>query len=142
MKKQKFHLESLGMWTFCMLTVFAITVAQAQPRMTVNVPFNFQISDRAFPAGQYSVSAARDHLTVQDSAGKVVFIGIANPVSGRRVGKTGQVVFHCYDDRCFLSEYWTPTRENGSQLLPSRYETELAKHRKGTEFALLEQPQS
>src|SRR5580658_2193416 len=50
----------------------------------------------------------------------------------------GQVVFHCCADRCFLSEYWTPTRENGSQLLPSRYEAELAKHGKGIEFALLD----
>ena len=135
MKKQTLQLASL-----CLLLTFAATLSQAQSRITVKVPFNFVISDRTFPAGQYSVSSSRDHLTVQDSTGKPVFIGIANPVSGRRVGETGQIVFHCYDDRCFLSEFWTPTRENGSQLSPSRYEAELAKHRKGTEFALLEQP--
>jgi hypothetical protein len=104
------------------------------------VPFDFLVSDRTFPAGQYSVSASRDHLTVQDSTGKPVFSGIANAVSGRRVGETGQVVFRCYGDRCFLSEYWTPTRDNGSQLLPSRYEAALARRRRGTEFALLEEP--
>jgi len=121
--------------------MFAVTLAQAQSKITVKVPFNFVISDKTFPAGQYSVSTTRDHFTVQDSTGKPVFIGIANAISGRRVGETGQIVFHCYDDDCFLSEFWTPTRDNGSQLLPSRYEAELAKHRKGTEFALLEQPQ-
>ena len=135
MKKQTLQLTSL-----CLLVMFAVTLAQAQSRITVKVPFNFLISDRRFPAGQYSVSASRDQLTVQDSTGKSVFIGIANPVSGRRVGETGQVVFHCYDNRCFLSEFWTPTRDNCNQLLPSRYEAELAKHRKGTEFALLAQP--
>ena len=135
MKKQTLQLASI-----CLLAMFAASLAQAQSRITVNVPFNFLISDRTFPAGQYSVSSSRNQLTVQDSAGKAIFIGIANPVSGRRVGKTGQVVFHCYDNRCFLSEFWTPTRDNGNQLLPSRYEAELAKNRKGTEFALLEQP--
>jgi hypothetical protein len=135
MKKQTLQLASL-----CLLAIFTVTLAQAQSRVTVQVPFNFVISDKPFPAGQYSVSSSRDHLTVQDSTGKPVFIGIANPVSGRRVGETGQVVFHCYDDRCFLSEFWTPTRENGSQLSRSRYEVEMATHRRGTEFALLEQP--
>jgi hypothetical protein len=133
MTKQTLQLTSL-----CLIA-FAATLAQAQSRITVKVPFDFLISDRTFPAGQYSVSSSRDRLTVQNAAGKPVFIGIANQVSGRRVGETGQVVFHCYDDRCFLSEFWTPTRENGNQLLPSRYEGELAKQRKGTEFALLEQ---
>lgn len=133
MKKQTLQLASL-----CLIA-FAATLAQAQSKITVKVPFSFLISDKTFPAGQYSVSSSRDRLTVQDSTGKAAFIGTANQVSGRHISETGEVVFHCYDDRCFLSEFWTPTRENGNQLLPSRYEGELAKHRKGTEFALLEQ---
>ena len=136
MKRRTLQLASLGLLTF------AVTLAQAQSRITVKVPFNFVISNKTFPAGQYSVSSSRDRLTVQDATGKPVFVGIANAVSGRRVGETGQLVFHCYDDRCFLSEFWTPTRETGSQLLPSRYEAELARHRKGTEFALLDQPKN
>jgi len=134
---KKHTLQRAGL---CLLLTFAATFAHAQSRITVKVPFNFVISDKTFPAGQYSVSASRDRLTVQDATGKPVFIGMTNAVSGRRVGNTGQVVFHCYDDRCFLSEFWMPTRDNGSQLLPSRYEAELARHQKGTEFALLEQP--
>jgi len=135
MTKSRFQLASL-----CLLVMFAATVAEAQSRTAVEVPFNFLISDRTFPAGQYFVSSSSGLLTVQDSEGKPVFIGITKPVRRRQVGPTGQIVFHCYDNRCFLSEYWTPARENGSQLLPSRYETELARLRKGTEFALVERP--
>ncbi len=133
MKKNMLQLASL-----CLIA-FAATLAQAQSKITAKVPFNFMVADKRLPAGQYSIAVSRNHLTVQDSTGKAVFMGIANSVSGRRVAETGQIVFHCYDDDCFLSEFWTPTRDNGSQLLPSRYEAELAKHRKGTEFALLEQ---
>jgi hypothetical protein len=136
MKKQTIQFALM-----CLLFTFAVTLVQAQSRITVKVPFDFLISDRTFSAGQYSVSSFRNQLTVQDSTGKSVFIGIANSVSGRRVGETGQIVFHCYDNRCFLSEFWTPTRDEGNQLLPSRYEAEVAKHRKGMEFALLEESQ-
>jgi hypothetical protein len=136
MKKQTLQLASLGL-----LLVFAATLAQAQSKITVQVPFNFLISERKFPAGEYSVSSTGGLLSIQDSNGKPIFIGIVQPISGRHLGKPGQLKFHCYDDRCFLSELWTRTRNNGSQLLPSRYEAELARQRKGTEFALLDQPE-
>ena len=124
----------------CLVAACAGTRALAQSRITVNVPFDFSISDRTFPAGRYSVFSLHDRLTVQDSSGRPVFIGIANQVSGRRVARTGMIVFRCYEVRCFLSELWTPTAENGSQLLPSRREAVLARYGRGTEFALLALP--
>jgi hypothetical protein len=133
-------IQTLRLASLCLTAAFAVPLAHAQSPTTFEVPFNFQISDRAFPAGQYSVSSHSGLLTVRDSNGKSIFIGIVNPVSGRRAGPTGQVVFHCYADRCFLSEYWTAARENGSQLLPSHFETEFRKHREATEFALVVQP--
>jgi hypothetical protein len=135
MKKHALQIASLFL-----LATFFFTPAHAQSKITVKVPFEFSISNKSFPAGEYAVSSSRGHLTVQDSTGKAVFVGIANSISGRDVSNTGQVVFHCYYNRCFLSEFWTPTRQDGSQLLQSRYERELARHRKGTDFALLEQP--
>ena len=122
------------------LITFAVTIAHAQSRITVNVPFNFAAAEKTFPAGVYSVSVSRDILTLQDSSGKTVFLGTANEVSGRHVGNVGQVVFHCYSDRCFLSEVWTSARDTGSQLLPTRIERELVKQRERTEFALLDPP--
>jgi hypothetical protein len=131
MKKQTLRLASL-----CLTAAFLVTTAYAQSATTFQVPFNFLISDKTFPAGQYSVSSHSGLLTVQDSGGKPIFIGIVKPVSGRRVGPGGRAVFHCYAERCFLSEYWTAAR--GSQLVRSRYEAEIAEHGKETEFALLE----
>ena len=124
--------------TLALMGVLA-TLAHAQSRITLNVPFNFLISDKTFPAGQYSVTSARERLTVQDSDGKTIFMATTNAVSGRHVGPTGEVVFHCYKNQCFLSEFWTPVREYGNQLLPSRYEQEVAKAKHGqrTEFALI-----
>jgi hypothetical protein len=134
---KKHALQTASLW---LLVTLSLTSASAQS-ITVKVPFEFLISEKEFPGGRYSVSVTRDHLTVQDSTGKTIFTAIANSVSGRHVGATGQIVFHCYGNRCFLSELWTPTRDNGSQLLPSRYEKELARLGKGTEFALLQEHQ-
>ena len=136
MKKQTLQLALL-----CIVATCTVTRAAAQSRVTVKVPFDFSISDRTFPAGQYSISSYRDRLTLQDSFGRPIFIGMANQISGRRVGRTGMVIFHCYDARCFLSEFWTPVAENGRQFLPSRHEAALARHARETEFALLDQNQ-
>jgi hypothetical protein len=135
MKKQALQLAVL-----CIGMAFAATHAMAQSQIKVKVPFDFSISDETFPSGLYSMGSSHGQLTVQDSAGKTVFLGMANQVSGRRVGRTGMVVFHCYDGGCFLSELWAPAREGGSQLVRSRSEAAMARYREPREFALLEQP--
>lgn len=108
--------------------------------ITVKVPFSFVISDRTFPAGEYSISSSRAKVIVQDAEGKTISMMYSNAVSGRRVGPSGEVVFHCYANRCFLSELWTPTSDVGCQLLRSRYEIESSKSNSQTYFALVGVP--
>jgi hypothetical protein len=134
------HKRMLQLALLWVLGACAVMPAVAQSVVKVNVPFEFSISGRALQAGQYLVSLSHGKLTVQDSMGKSVFMGMTNQVSGRRVDRTGMLVFRCYGSRCFLSEFWTPTAENGSQLLRSRQESASARYRRGTEFALLARP--
>ncbi len=108
--------------------------------ISVKVPFSFVIADRMYLAGEYSLSSSRENLIVQDSAGKVISMSLSNAVTGRRVGDSGEVVFHCYANRCFLSELWIPTSDIGRQLLPSRSEIESAKNNPQTYFALRGRP--
>ena len=103
MKKQTLQLAALSL-----LLMFAATVAQAQAKITVKVPFNFLIFDRTFPAGQYSVSSSSGLLTMQDSSGKPIFIGFVYPVGGRHAGATGQIVFHCYDENDGIFDHVAP----------------------------------
>ena len=76
MKKQMLQLALL-----CILATCAVTRAVAQSRVTVKVPFDFSISDRTFPAGQYSIllraRLQSDERTLRDEeiagfAGKIV----------------------------------------------------------------------
>ncbi len=122
-----------GVFSFILLGLGQAALGQS---ISIKVPFTFVIADRVYPAGEYSLSSSREKLIVQDSTGKVVSMAMSNALTGRHVGDTGQVVFHCYGNRCFLSELWIPTSEIGRQLLPSRSEIENAKYNTQTYFAL------
>jgi hypothetical protein len=103
----------------------------------VKVPFKFVVANKTLPEGEYMLSAVHDELFIQDSEGKRVAMAATNAVSLRRnVGKTGEVVFECYTDLCFLSQLWTPGQDTGRELLRSRVETETAKRETGKYFAL------
>jgi hypothetical protein len=93
----------------------------------VKVPFTFVLGDKTYPAGEYAFSAIRDNVIVQNSVGTRIAMRMANHVTGRSAGKTGQVVFDCYIDQCFLSQIWTLVRmmdascsDLGWKLVPQR----------------------
>jgi hypothetical protein len=105
----------------------------------VKVPFKYVVANKTLPGGEYTLSSVRDELFVQDSEGKRVAMVSTNAVSGgRTVGKTGEVVFKCYTDVCFLSQLWTPGQDTGRELLRSPLETGMAKRETGKNFALLD----
>jgi len=103
----------------------------------VRVPFRFVVGNKTLPDGEYMLSSVRDEVFVQDTQGKRVAMILTNAVGGRTVGKTGEVIFECYTDLCFLSQLWTPGQDTGRELLKSRLETEIAKRETGKYFALL-----
>ena len=114
--------------------------AHAQSGIRVKVPFQFVVADKTLPEGQYLILSAKDSVFVQNSQGKTVAVVLSNGVSGRSIGKTGQVVFQCYGQQCFLSEVWIPTQDTGRQLLKSRREIEVARKEAPKYFALVATP--
>ena len=103
----------------------------------VKVPFKFVVVNKTLPEGDYVLSSVHDELFIQDSKGKRVAMVSTNAVSGRTASSTGELIFQCYEDLCFLSQVWTPGQEFGRELLRSRAETEIAKRETGKYFALL-----
>jgi hypothetical protein len=101
------------------------------------VPFKFVVSGKTFAAGNYTMIPSSHQVKIEDSNGRIVAMILANNVSGRSAGENGQIIFHCYRDRCFLAEVWSPAQENGRQLLTPRVETELRKEEPGQYFAVL-----
>jgi len=133
MKKQ-----TLIFATLYLLVGLAVIPAYAQAvAVQATIPFSFVVLGRTFPAGEYMLIAAPHMVKIEDSNLKPIATVLANEIPDRFAGATGQIIFHCYSDRCFLSELRSPVRGNGRQLLTSRTEAELAKKEQGTYFAVL-----
>jgi len=133
MKKQTLIAASL-----CLVVGLAAVSANAQAGgVKAKVPFNFAVSGKTFPAGEYTMIASSHLVNIEDGDGRIVAKVLANEVSGRSAGENGRIIFHCYRDRCFLAEVWSPRQENGREFPTSRPEANLAKEEKGKYFAVL-----
>jgi hypothetical protein len=122
----------------CFFGVVVTTPAQVGS-VKVHVPFEFNIAKQTFPAGEYAIWSVRDQLFLRIAGGKTV----AMVQSNRTVhdgGKTGKVVFNCYEKRCFLSQLWTPDPDQAREISKSKPELELAKRGEPQQFALLGKP--
>jgi hypothetical protein len=133
MKKQMLLYAAL-----CLSIGNAVIPAYGQTgSVKVKVPFSFILGDKAYPAGEYGFLAGKANVVVQNSDGTRIAMRMANHVTGRSPGKSGQVIFECYIDQCFLSQIWTPGQDDGRQLLRSRREMWVATKHVGTYMALL-----
>jgi len=133
MRKQTLPVASL-----CL--VIGLTVAPAYSQsggIQARIPFNFTVAGKTFLAGTYTMIVGSHQINIRDAYGTKIAMVSANEISGRSAGANGRIIFHCYSERCFLSEVWSPTHENGRQLLSSRSEGDLAKKESGKSFAVL-----
>ena len=116
-----------------MVVMAAGATAKAQSlqyRLTVNIPFDFTVTDKKLPAGKYSISRAQQSngdLVVQISSenGKESVARLTIPVVTREPANEGMLVFHQYEGEYFLYEIWPAGGQTGRALLKSRTEREL-----------------
>lgn len=122
-----------------MLVIAAGAPAKAQSlgtRLTVNIPFDFTVTDKKLPAGKYTIGRAQQangDLVIQISRvdGDESVARLTIPVITRDPANEGLLVFHQYEDEYFLYEIWPAGGHTGRALPKSRTERELEK--KGTD---------
>jgi hypothetical protein len=128
--------------TLCITIALTLASAHAQQRgVRAQIPFSFTVSGKTLGPGRYTMLVRSHQVTIEDGSGQIVALVLANQVSGHSARIGGEITFHCYAYRCFLSEVWTPFQENGLRFTPPRVELELAKQQSGTYFAVLAQKQ-
>jgi len=133
MKRQTLRFASL-----CLVVGLAVAPARAQSGgVQAKIPFNFTVAGKTFPAGAYTMIVVSRQVNIRDADGRKIAMVLANEVSGKSAGANGRIIFHCYSEHCFLSEVWSPTHENGLQLLAPRSEADLAKKENAEYFAVL-----
>jgi hypothetical protein len=130
--------QTLIVASLCVAIGLAVVPAHAQlGGVQAKVPFNFAVTGKTFPAGEYMMIAASRQVRVEDANGRIIAMVLANNISDGSAGVNGRIIFHCYNDRCFLSELWSPNQESGRQLLTSRTEANRAKEERGKYLAVL-----
>ena len=102
----------------------------------VRVPFEFEIANKTLPPGEYVVSSQGDQVWLKVYRGETVAVVQSNRTK-HDGGKTGKVVFNCYEKLCFLSQLWLPDADAARQILTSKSEKQAAKREESQQFALL-----
>jgi len=139
-----------GLVKFGLLAVMVViaagvtTKAQSlQYQLTVNIPFDFTVTDKKLPAGKYTIGRAQQangDLVIQISSadGKESLARLTIPVVTRDPANEGLLVFHQYEDQYFLCEIWPAGGHTGRALPKSRAERDLQKSGQDVKVARVE----
>jgi hypothetical protein len=91
----------------------------------VNIPFDFSVSDKTFPAGVYSVTRVNQEKVMlrlsSEDGGEAIHV-VTIPVQAKESPKTAKLIFRRYGETNFLSQIWESDEIQGRQLLKSRTE--------------------
>lgn len=128
MKKQMFGALAIG----CLLALIIAVPARAQmPGTTIraNIPFDFILRGKTFPAGRYEIMRVNDApevlelRNVNDKHDHAAFETEA--FRENRVADRSELVFNRYNDMYFLSEVVSSGEQTAREVVPSHAERRL-----------------
>jgi len=126
MKRQAFSLISL----LSLLLVAGSAIAQTI-HVRADVPFNFAVGDKSFPAGTYDVGSIDNVntkiLRLQARDGNSSMMVGSNAAENLKPANKTKLVFNRYGNRYFLSQIWVAGERRGHQLPKSSREKETAR---------------
>ena len=107
------------------LAVAAQAQTGSRTQLVANIPFQFNVGDKAMPAGAYTVSQVNpssDHAVLQlrSKDGKSVMIQMTNMIG--KANETARLVFNRYGSDSYFAEAWIPSDGNGLQAPRSKSE--------------------
>jgi hypothetical protein len=116
-----------------MIMIAAGTAVKAQTlqyKLTANIPFDFTVADKKFPAGEYSFSRAQQNagdtiVQISSADGHDNLNRLTVPVLRLTSEDKATLVFHRYGDEYFLFQIWPASANTGRALSKSRGEKEV-----------------
>ncbi len=122
-------LTSLSLIVMC---AAGAAYAQSPTVIRVNIPFEFTLGDRTFPAGNYSLVQPLQHfLVLRDARGQSIASTFTSGLESSAVSPTSKLRFESIAGQNVLSEVWQQDVSSGQKLYPTRTKTSsyLAKRR-------------
>ena len=116
-----------------LLAALLTTSASAVPSGSIafSVPFDFSVAGKTLPAGDYlvvrSTLNSNDILSVRRVDGHEGVYVLTSPVRAREIQNDSKLVFNRYENKYFLTEFWTSGEDSGRKVIKSEAEQSLAK---------------
>jgi len=111
------------------------TAAHAQQRITATVPFNFVAGDRAYPAGDYSISA--DGVVLKIANGEKTEVMLSQACESLTPSADTKLVFDSMGGNYFLRQIWVAGHSRGRELPRSHAEIKLAQNHEKSESVIV-----
>jgi hypothetical protein len=104
--------------------------AQFTPKVIkVNIPFEFNVGNKTFPAGSYSLVQPLQHfLVLRDARGQTIASAFTEGIESATPTAAPKLKFDSVAGHYTLTEVWQPQESSGQRLFPTRYRTDFAKH--------------
>ena len=134
-------MKNLRSVLFVLAAVLLVPVARAQQTgVKADVPFDFVVGNRAYPAGEYTLSAALTEggvIRIDNMNEVLTAFPQSNPCSKATRATETKLVFHRMGGHYFLYQMWTDGNLTGREFPKGRIEVELAQNHEKPEVVIV-----
>jgi hypothetical protein len=134
-------MKTLRFILFALTVILIVPAARAQQKgVKADVPFDFIVGDRAYPAGEYILRAALNSggiIRIENVQEVSAVFAPSNSCENSKASTETKLVFHRMAGRYFLYQVWTAGNLTGRQFPMSRTEVELARNHEQPELVVL-----
>ena len=122
--------------TSLLLSILALcSAAQGQRSEQIiqaNIPFDFAVGSRFFPAGHYSLVRSQPwQLELRDSEGRVLVNLLTQSVQTSTAPDRPKLVFESANRRHVLTQVWQENQAIGQKILQSKWGSDAVRKRSG-----------
>jgi hypothetical protein len=134
-------MKNLRSVLFVLAAILMVPAAKAQQNgVKADVPFDFVVGDRAYPAGEYILRAALDGNGILrlENVNNVSAVFVAsNPCAEGVPSRQTKLVFHRVGGRYFLYQMWTAGKLTGREFPVGRVEIQLAQNHESPDVVIV-----
>ena len=122
--------KTFGVLTMVSLLIVltAVSINAQSKRMTINIPFAFNVADKTLSAGTYTVAPTRQDsqtVWVLENTTDRESVYFTTQSAMRVKSQAAGLVFNRYEDQYFLSQIWSAGEKSGRELMSPNVERRL-----------------
>jgi hypothetical protein len=134
-------MKNLRSVLFVLTAILLVPAARAQQKtVKADVPFDFVVGNRAYPAGEYALKSALNDagiIRIENMNDVSAAFTPSNPCSKATPSPETKLVFHRMGGHYFLYQVWTEGNATGREFPKGRIEVELAQNHEKPEVVIV-----